>query len=152
MQGKDRWSSIFLLLVSLVVLQQAFEMGLGNINSPGPGLVPMILGAILAVLSTIVFLRDLIKPGKQIGLEDNRQGFIHARLGQTVVSMGIYAYVFPKTGFYVSTFLFLIVLFRDTKRKWWIAVLYPALTVLGTYILFTGLLGIRFPKGDWGLL
>jgi hypothetical protein len=126
---------------------------LGKLNEPGPGFIFFLAGSILSILSAINLLGTFFKKAK----ENEILGRLWLGLKWQkafLVLIGLCAYVsfFNFLGFFLSTFLLLIFLFKIVEPvKWWIAVLTALITVSISYALFNLWLKVPFPKGFMGI-
>lgn len=152
MERKDQISGVFWFLVSLLIIQQSLTMNLGDAQLPGPGMLPLILGIIIAVLSGIVIVRASLRIGPDT--EPIRKSWFYTpRLAVTVAGLIAYTFLFTKLGFFATTFLLMVLLFFEKdQRGIWSPLVKAALTVAGGYILFHVLLDLQFPTGPWGMV
>jgi len=151
MKRKDQISGAFWLFFSLIVIQQSLSMELGNFRNPGPGLIPLIWGGIVALLSII----NIIKASLRFKLDPAERPLQinWYSLRKLVLVIGIlivFTFIFPHLGFFFCVFWVLVFLFRDFQKRW-VPFLAAALTVILSYLLFHVLLQIQFPRGPWGL-
>jgi len=150
MKTIDILSSLFLILIGVVFCLSSFSIGIGKINSPGPGLIPFGTGGLLILFSmgTIFethFGRKL--EGKASLFSGRRWGIVVAVL----ISLFLYALVLDLLGFIVTTFLTMGVLFKvSEKQSWKLALGASGLTTACTYFLFDYLLKCSFPRGFLG--
>jgi putative tricarboxylic transport membrane protein len=143
-------SSLFLILIGTLFCLSSFDLGIGRINAPGPGLIPFGTGGLLILFSigTIFeahFGREL--KGKVSLFRGRRWGVVLSVL----ISLFLYAFVLDILGFIVTTFLTMVILFKiSEKQSWEIALGASALTTAFTYFLFDYLLKCSFPRGFLG--
>ena len=150
---KNRYQIIPILVwigLGLFVMVCSYKLGIGRLQSPGPGFLPFFLGLFLSAISFCFLLGSLRKREGRYGRVKEEQGQINpGRLGSVLVSLFAYPLLFETMGFLISTLLMLILLFRCMNKRWSSVLIASALTVLVSYFLFTSL-GIRFPKGILG--
>jgi len=133
-------TSFFLMLVSS-------RLGLGTFHSPGPGLMPFILGVLLLIVSGYLFVKWLARPLRRNEDINEKGDRVGSRKIVILLSFLLgYALLLEKLGYPITTFLFLTFLFRFMGAKWILTLLTSVLTVLLTYLIFTSL-GVRFPMG-----
>ena len=139
--------TLFWIGLSLFVMALSYQMGLGGFHSPGPGLMPFLLGALLFLTSFCLLARSLLKKVETNGTESKDQNRVNYRkIGLVLASLFFFALLLETLGYLVVASLFFIFLFRSMGNRWrtvWIA---SALTVLVTYFGFT-FFGVKFPVG-----
>jgi putative tricarboxylic transport membrane protein len=139
---------IFWLGLSFLVTVLSYKLGLGRLHSPGPGLMPFILGILLLIVSFYLLIISLFKKNGKVGIskaEPSQIDFV--RISFVLISLFVYALLLEKLGYLITTFLLLTVLFRSAGSKRWSSVLIAStLAVFLTYFVFTSF-GLRFPAG-----
>lgn len=148
MKDSHRISSLFFLVLSIFVCQQAIVIGVGSLHTPGPGLLSFSAGLGVGCLSLWLLLETFIskrthkeKTKKETNL--NTSSFI-----MVCVSLFVYAMAVNWLGFVLSTFLFMIFLLRLTEsHRWWITIIEASLITMGNYVIFVVWLGLSLPKG-----
>jgi hypothetical protein len=147
MRRLEFFSSIFLLIFSLLVCREAYKLSLGPPGNPGPGLLPFLLGIILFALSCLYFFKTLraLRGGQEIHL------WRGLRWGKVIFVLALlfsYSLLMEKGGFLICTFLLLFSLFRWVGRqKWyWVYVGSLGITFL-CYAIFKIWLKIQLPAG-----
>jgi putative tricarboxylic transport membrane protein len=108
----------------------------------GPKAFPMILAAILAGLSLVLVFR----PGKNGEWPDQR---VTLRLLAVLAVLLVYALLFTRLGFLITTFVTALSLARLFGAPWPKALMTGLLMSVGSYYLFTLGLGISLPTGRW---
>jgi hypothetical protein len=150
--AKKEWLvSLALLLVGVACTIEALRLGFGTAHRPGVGFLPFLVGGCLSLLAFSSLIIDILAASK-----DKTKGKVFAgSLGKVVVvvcCLGVYVPILPVAGYFLSTFLLFIVLFRTGGvQRWGLAVLAALLTSSTSYLLFGFLLNIRFPKGFLGI-
>ena len=147
--SKERFGSLFLILVGGYALIHAARLPLGSWNQPGPGVFPLILALLLLAIGVALLVSS--REGKRIDWKDSfsRQKNIWAIIGLTAA----FILVFGRLGFVLTSGLYLLLLFLWVCRfRLKIAVgLAAGITAAGWY-LFVRILNLQFPPGPWGLL
>jgi len=134
--------------LGVFILIHSYGLGLGKLSSPGPGLMPFLVGALLVLFSLVAVWRRWshktpVQPGEEVS-----KG--RADLSKVALVLGCllaYAFFLERLGYLVTSFLMLTLLFRAMgSKRWSMAVTTSLLTVLVTYFAFT-YLGLVFPSG-----
>lgn len=137
-------SGIFFLGLSLLVIWESWQVGLGALIEPGSGFISFGTGIILAFLSLLLIYQDwqLTKKTSQIPL-------------RVVLALGFllaYSMVLNTLGFIVSTFFLVLALFRlGEARRWWVLTGMSVIATLLAYLIFGRLLHVYFPPGVLGI-
>ena len=104
----------FWVALGLFISIHAYNrLGLGTLSSPGPGLMPFLVGALLSAISLFSLvgrLRQKIRPG--IAGESKRRPEL-GRIGLVLGSLIGYAFFLERLGYLVTAFLMLALLFRS---------------------------------------
>ncbi|NWF92430.1 MAG: tripartite tricarboxylate transporter TctB family protein [Syntrophaceae bacterium] len=139
----DILGSLFLILLGIGAIIGAIGLRVGTPTEPQPGFFPFLSGAIIVILSSIIFVQGWLGRSKRrIGLgEIKRPAMLIAVLAAFVAVLEPLGYVLA------SPFLIAVVL-RIMGIKSWRALLVTSLVLsIGTYLLFDWLLGITLPAG-----
>ncbi len=146
----DRTSSIFFLVLSIVVFIGSVQLGIGTARQPGPGFITFGASGLLGILSLIVFLRALVK--KEQSGETLFGGTMWWRVALAGIMIIGYALVMPTLGYLITTFLLMLCLyFMIHEQRWYWVIISSLLSCLGSYYLFSKLLNCQFPDGLFGL-
>ncbi|TBW53315.1 tripartite tricarboxylate transporter TctB family protein [Marinobacter halodurans] len=108
----------------------------------GPKAFPILLSVVLAALSLVLVFR----PGEDGAWPDKR---VALKLAAVLVVLLVYALLFTRLGFLVTTFFAVLSLARLFGAGWPKALLAGVLMALGSNYLFTLGLGISLPGGHW---
>ncbi|HEY9088880.1 MAG TPA: tripartite tricarboxylate transporter TctB family protein [Anaerolineaceae bacterium] len=146
----DAITAVVLLAFAAYMIAESLSMPIQSQYGPGPGLFPLGLGMILAVLSIALFwdgvnpkVKD--KPSKF----QNKRGLLSSSL--VVVGLVGYALLINWLGYLLTTFflvLFLMgVVARDNLKTTFITAL--SVTIL-LFLIFNVGLGVHLPKGPLG--
>jgi hypothetical protein len=145
MSRRDRFSAVALLVFALAVGLKASTFPLGNLKSVGPGFFPLILAALLGLLSFVLLISSFTS------LEEKDPPTWPARwTGVVSVLAALFAYGFllKFLGFSLTTFLFSLALLKYGYPKGWVIPLGGALaTTFFTLVIFKYWLGTPFPAG-----
>jgi putative tricarboxylic transport membrane protein len=148
MKGYQISAALFWIGISVYVMVLSLKMEFGTFSSPGPGLMPFLLGMLLMPVSLYILMRSLFGKGREIETEKMKLGEINWTRSCVVLSALLaYAIVLERLGFLIATFLLLSILFRAVGVNRLVNALGAAvITVLVTYFLFNSL-NMRFPPG-----
>jgi putative tricarboxylic transport membrane protein len=145
--------SLVLISTGLLFCFFSLRVGIGRINNPGPGFIPLISGCVLIVLSVCTMLFEG-KPGRKEQSEPKTFKGMGSSLllpVSVLCSLLVYALVLEILGFVLSTFLFLTFLFMTSKkRNWKVALGASILITVCTCLLFGYLLDVELPQGFLG--
>jgi len=140
------------ILLSFFIMFFSHQFGLGEFRTPGPGLMPFLIGLFLLLISLYSFMRSLLRKGdREETLIEERSTVSFWRVGFVLLSLLAFALLLEKIGYLITSFLILAFLFRSTGSKGWrFALITSGVTALATYFVFT-YLGLRFPTGIFKL-
>jgi putative tricarboxylic transport membrane protein len=131
--------------VGLLVCYGGRRLGLGSITDPGSGFVFFWSGLILVILSTVLLV-DSLRHGAIAPPEVERTNW--AKISLVLGLLFAYALAVEDLGFVLTTFLFLVFLFRTSGVKNWTrAGAVAGAVALGSFAIFELWLKIRFPRG-----
>jgi hypothetical protein len=138
---------IFWILFAGAVLVESWRLGFGGFARPGPGFVPFLAAAGLALLGLIALVHvALAGPGEGAG-KGFRGGDL-IKIFVAILILFVAVLLWEVIGFLPATFLLLLFLFRCVEPLGWRrVVIASALTLAFTHVLFVVLLGVRLPKG-----
>jgi hypothetical protein len=152
--NRDFISSLFWLLVSIVICIQSFHMGIGTARNPGTAYFGLLSGGMLGTLSLALFFKALFSKRRRTdqGPVSTRT---YARGAFVVASLAVYAIVMPIVGYLITTFLLLTLLFWvfDPRKVSWLlsSMAFSLLATTASYCLFAMLLHCQFPTGYFGI-
>jgi putative tricarboxylic transport membrane protein len=109
----DRGLSIGIVVLCIVFIFESSKMLKGSFGSTiGPGLLPMVLAIVLAILSLINFYHTFrVKTSS-----DNKEKLQYKRFGILVGSSFVYCLLLEPLGYLISTFLFLLIAFQVMEK------------------------------------
>ena len=124
-------------------------IGVGSLRRPGPGLLALGAGAGIGLLALAVFIRTFLsKPAVDVGQDE--KSIRRVKFFLMCISLFVYAVLISWLGFALSTFLFVLFLFRMVQvERWWRSLVKAVLITLGNYLVFVVWLGIHLPRGFW---
>lgn len=154
MREDDRACSLVLLGVAIAACLGASQHEVGTFNNPGPGLFPMVLGAVLGVLSLIILAGGIMAKRAAVqgaGTVGGHSIFSKEALYVVLALVG-YGFLLVPLGFIVTTFAVFAGLLRFvTNQKWPVVLGGSAVLALGAYVVFDTFLGVPLPRGILGI-
>lgn len=148
MKKNDRYAAILLAFLGVYVSWEGYSLGLGFINKPKPGFMVFWVGMFLTGLSILLFFQTFFSKNKTYKAS-LWEGLDWKRAVKLMFILIGYIIVFSRLGFFISTFLFLFLLFREgmeTLKWYWGAILALVSTFIG-FLLFGYFLEVQFPQG-----
>ncbi len=153
MKNPDQYSGIFWVLLGGVITISSFYYGVGSFSTPGPGFITFLAGAILTLLSLVLFISSTKSKRSGQSLRSLWEG---RQTGKAFYILGLLvAYMFLMTplGFLLSTFLLLIFLFRVQATYSVMKVIFlSAGSTIVSMIIFDLWLGVQLPRGFMGYI
>jgi putative tricarboxylic transport membrane protein len=148
--NSDKATSIFWLVVALVVSVASFRLGLGTVSAPGSGFTPFGASVLLGILSLVCFLQARGRE-KSAAAQPLFRGMLWPRVILVFLALLAYAQLIPLGGYSMTTFLLMAFLFRIAgQKKAWRVVLYSLATTTLSYYVFSKWLNLQFPLGPLG--
>ena len=155
MKGYDLVSSLFLMVCAILIIFGALRLPVGTPINSGPGFFPLLIGILLAILSTILFVTTVLRKdlsGKKACSVDMTRKEQWYRVISTIFALLIYSITFRRIGFLFTTFLLMAFLFKGIgKLGWKVSMGGAVLTSVFFYMLFKIWLRVEFPVGLLGI-
>jgi putative tricarboxylic transport membrane protein len=144
--GADFWSSLFLLLLSGAVINEAFNLELGTPRNPGSGFMIFGAAAALGLFALRQFIVALLSPASS---KESAADPIHwGRIVCVVLAVLAYILLLEPVGFLLCTFLLLTFLFQILEPGHWVRrTIGAALTSFLSYTIFAKAMSLSLPKG-----
>jgi putative tricarboxylic transport membrane protein len=140
------WTSLFLMVLSGVVISEAFELEIGTPGNPGSGFMIFGTAGVLGILALHLFVKSLLseKRRSEKALEQTHRW----RVVSVIAANIVYILILQPVGYLLGTFLLMGFLFQvSEKGKWFSSLWGAALTSLVSYVVFSRLLGLNLPRG-----
>ncbi len=153
MRRAEIGSSLFWLALGVYVCIHALVLGIGRPNEPGPGFM-FFLGGVLLSLFSIIHVCEAfaLKEDRNEPQSPLWAGLKWKKVVMVFVFLCAWTYFFDHLGFFVSTFLLLVLLFRSVEPiKWWVSIFVALVTVVVSYLFFSVWLKVPFPQGFMGI-
>jgi uncharacterized membrane protein len=149
------YCSLFWLLFSVVMGQQAFRLPMGVMRDPGAGFFPLVIALVtglLAILALAAALRKKQEPmAAQSEVPDSTERFRWWNIAVILAALIAYALSLPTLGFLVNTFLFMLLLLKVIEPQTWTKSLIAAgITAVASELFFNVMLNAQIPKGILG--
>jgi putative tricarboxylic transport membrane protein len=149
MGRRDTAAGIVVLLIGVVFLVYNLNYTLGQLANPGPGVFPLMVGGVwvvLAVWHLASVLRKHKAPAREALQESKTKGRTKALF--MIAALVFYLLIVKWAGFYVTTFLFVVICSKLAGAREWVRPLALSIGInLFCYLLFGMWLKLSFPKG-----
>lgn len=146
MKNLDVKSSLFWLILSIVIMVESYRFDIGSFHNPGPGFLTFWTGSILGLLSVILLLKSWKTRSNEMELDFKKIMWKNVIL--VVASMFVYALLLEQLGFMLTTLLLIgFLLLAIESKKWYVVIAVAILTALMSYAIFELWLGSQLPKG-----
>jgi putative tricarboxylic transport membrane protein len=143
----------FGIALSILVMVLSYRLEIGGPRHPGPGFMPFYVSLLLLIVSVGHLIACVMAKAERGEIVQGGGAQIALwKIPVVVISLTVYGLIMEDLGFLISTFILVLILFKTAgMRRWSFTLLSAILTVLITYVVFTGL-GLNFPKGilPWG--
>ncbi len=156
---KEIASSLTLILFSMIFLVYTVRYPLDDWENPGPAVFPLVLGGILLALAAWQLIHALLAPKPPAGAGERGLGidavkkFMRDNAGEArVVTLSgmlfLYILMMKWIGFFVSTFLLVVLSSRLMEARGWGRPIALAVSVgLFCWLLFEVWIKLSFPRG-----
>ncbi len=151
MHNRDLFSSLFWMLCSVFIIVGSLRLPVGQPHNPGPGFLPLSVGGLMAILSSVLLWRS--RPKKNTEEAPQKSGPRNLfKLVATFAALLIYVPAFPFLGFLFATIPLMVFLFKAIGEAGWkISLAGGTFISLGMYMIFKVWLQVQFPIGLWGI-
>jgi hypothetical protein len=147
------YCSLFWLLFSAVMTQQAFRLPMGEMRDPGAGFFPLMIALVTGLLSILALVQAL-KGGKgppEATAEVATERFRWWNIAVILAALVVYALTLTTVGFLINTFWFMLLLIKVIEPQSWTKSLVAAvITAVASELFFNVLLTAQIPKGILG--
>lgn len=158
----EKIAAAFLVAFGVFVAYYSHHyLKLGRMIMPGAGFLPYCIGIVLAVLGGAWYARTLIvrpAPAKAAegGAADAEaaggpaRSLVLSRLIPGILLVVLYAWLFERAGYILSTILFMVGWQKTVEREGWVkTAVIAAVSAAFMYVLFARLLKVFLPSGTW---
>ncbi len=144
------YCSLFWMLFSFFVCEQAYRLKLGEVRKPGPGLFPFCLGAVMFLLSVIALFQSLGRMGEMHKGTDGER-FRWWNIVVILAAIVAYALTLETVGFVIDTFLFICLLLKVVDpQSWKTTLLGGAISAVAADLVFNVIFRAQIPTGILG--
>jgi len=145
----DRVGSFFWAAVGMISVYGSFNTGLGTLRAPGPGLLTFLAGCFLSIAAVIEILKSIFQRNRESAKLSTLWEEVNWHRALVVMIITIcFILLLEPLGFFISGFLVMFSLFKWVERlSWRKAIIFPAVTLALTYLLFDVLLKLSLPRG-----
>jgi putative tricarboxylic transport membrane protein len=147
----ERLGSGLGLVFGLAVMYGSFHLDIGTLRAPGSGFLGFLAGAFVVLMAVIVLVQSFLGKGSKVTVSALWKNTLWWRPATVALLVFAYVLVLETLGFLLTSFVFLLVMFKWVERfPWPKAVLVTVTVVACSYLLFHTFLKASFPQGIWG--
>ena len=151
MKRSDAAVAGLLIGFAAFIFLESRRLPLGSLREPQTGVFPTILATLLALFAAVLLLQAW-RTADPAGGAETLEPRSWTRIGAALAAMAFFALALESVGFFLTTFLLMILLLRAIEAQRWSKVITIALaTALVSYAIFGMLLGIPLPAGFLGI-
>jgi putative tricarboxylic transport membrane protein len=144
------YCNLFWILFSLITCVEAYRLGLGSINQPGPGFFPFSAGLVMLILSLAALFQS-IKKKNNVEKTTRQEPFRWWNIVIILIAVTAYAFSLEKIGFLINTFLFISLLLKVVEpQSWKTAIIGGLITAIGANLVFNVIFRAQIPSGILG--
>lgn len=137
------------LIFALIYLFEARTLSLGRMNAPGPGIYPVVVGTILAIVSLGVIIDALWS--RDAGTTAYPKGADLRRVAVAFGAFVLYVALLNVIGFLVATPILVAFYTWVVGRISWLKAVASGIGItLVVWVIFVFVLGVRLPTSIWG--
>jgi len=153
MKKRVRVGGLIWLVLGISICIGSVKLKFGSFHTPGPGFLPFITGAMLGIFGLILTFSSAFERLREGEAKDEKsllkwdwKLFLNPLL--TVFILFSYVFLLDLLGFLLTTFVFLLLLFKLSAPEKWLSplILSVSATIL-SYLIFSVWLQCQFPRG-----
>ncbi len=145
----NRLGGLLWVAVGIAICVGSIRLGPGSVSAPGPGLLPLGCGLLLAALGLALSLYHGRTDLRQSEAPREKSLSWH-RMALALGYLVAYALLVDVLGFLVVTALWVGANCRLGKISWGKTVIISVIATLSSYLVFDYLLKVRLSRGIWG--
>jgi putative tricarboxylic transport membrane protein len=148
----ERVGSLFWLLFGAAAVYGSLDLGIGTMSAPGSGFLTCVAGSFVALMALLLFVQSFKSDrAAQARVSDLWVGCNWWRAIAISVLIIIFILAFETLGFFLCSFILLLVIMRWLEGlSWTTSLLVPIVAIGCTYLLFKTILKISLPAGIFG--
>ena len=148
----ERIGGLFWLLFGGAAVYGGLGLGLGTMQEPGSGFLTVVAGSFVGAMALIVILQSYkADHSAQVRIKDLWKGVLWHRAVAIVGLIFLFIFSFETIGFFVCSFLLLVVIMRWLEGlEWSMCLIVPSVATVTTYIVFKKFMNISLPAGIFG--
>ncbi len=144
----DRQTPLVLLIIGLGFVGYSTKYNIGNLNNPGVGFFPILIGVALAGLAGFFLVREWSPAPGQKGEAPSAPPILTGKAYGVVATLVAFAALHSILGYWTSIFGAMAALLRVAGvPSWKKSLLGGAITSAVSYLVFEYWLGVLFPEG-----
>ena len=148
-------------VIAIIYSLDALTLPMGTLRAPNMGFVPLIIGIGTLGCCVLLIVMDCLSSGESEAAvvfseeeeeEPEGESTGYKKPGIIAGALLVYPILFTTLGFVLSTFCLLFLALRVMEYKSWrVSLLTAVISIIVTYAVFAGALGVYFPNGifDW---
>jgi hypothetical protein len=142
---RDCTAALVLIALAAGAYWAAAAYPAGSLAQPGPGFVPRLLAALLAIAALALFLQGGGATFKQMHLADLPITLV------IVILLGAATFALERLGYRITLAALLFVFLAIVERRsLWLSALLAAAFALGSFYVINDLLRVPLPMSRWG--
>jgi putative tricarboxylic transport membrane protein len=147
----ERIGGVFWLVFGLVVMVGSFRLELGTFQAPGSGFLGFLAGGFVLLMAVIVLVQSFMGKDNKIKWSALWRDSKWWRPVTVALLILAYVLVLERLGFLLTSFLFMLTLFKWVEKFPWLkTVLVTLAVVVCSHLLFRTLLKASLPQGVLG--
>lgn len=148
----ERIGGLFWLLLGCAAVYGGLDLGLGTMQEPGSGFLTVVAGGFVGIMALAVMIQSYRgDPRAHARISDLWEGVLWHRAVAIVGLILLFIFSFETIGFFVCSFLLLVIIMRWLEGlDWPICLIVPTVATVTTYVVFKKLMNISLPAGIFG--
>lgn len=144
MKRAEKIFAIFLFLVAIVVIKEGIRIPKSSEFSIGPGLLPLIIGVLMAFFSVVTFIGNFKSEKTTDKIFITRDGLV--RLSMFIILLIGSLLLSQWLGLVIPLILFMTLIFRFIEKySWFTSIRVSVISNIIFYLLFNTWLGVPLP-------
>lgn len=141
-------TAVIFLVIALTYSWQALSYSVGTPAQPGPGLFPIMIGALFVVAAVGLLVET--RRGRSEDVVHWPYPRYALRLVLVLVASVLYLVLLPIIGqLLAGALLCALLLIALNMRRWWVVLIVSVVSSVTIYVLFSTVLGVPLPRGPF---